>query len=71
MFKCVIVLVAVCAIFAPLSLVWGASDGAMKLRAVNGLSEFKPPEAFLNGNFMPPQLPIQPLIFGLPFTHQA
>jgi hypothetical protein len=55
--------VAVCAIFAPLSLVWGASDGAMKLRAVNGLSEFKPPEAFLNGNFIADEIEPQ-YIFG-------
>ena len=52
MFKSVMLLLAVCMIFAPLSPVWGASDGAMKLRALNGLGDFTPPETFLNGNFI-------------------
>lgn len=36
----------------PFNLASAASDQAMQLRNRNGLSEFKPPEAFLAGNFV-------------------
>jgi len=63
MFKSGMLLLAVCMIFAPLSPVWGASDGAMKLRALNGLGDFTPPETFLNGNFIADEITPQ-YIFG-------
>ncbi len=63
MLKVVVLLLSVCAIFAPVNFVWGASDGAMKLRALNGLSEFTPSEAFLKGNFVADEIEPQ-FIFG-------
>jgi hypothetical protein len=63
MLKVVVLLLSACAIFAPLNLVWGASDGAMKLRALNGLSEFTPSEAFLNSNFVADEIEPQ-FVFG-------
>ncbi len=52
MLKVLTVLVAICGIFTTYSPVWAISDGAAKLRELNGLSEFTPPETFLNGNFI-------------------
>ena len=52
MSKALIILLATCAIFMIFGPVWPASDGALKLRALNDLTEFAPPEAFLNGNFV-------------------
>jgi len=63
MLNVVVLLLSVCAIFAPLNQGWGASDGAMKLRALNGLSEFTPPEAFLNANFVADEIEPQ-YVFG-------
>ncbi len=63
MLKIIMLLLLVCALFAPLNPVWGASDGAMKFRALNGLSEFTPTEAFLKGNFVADE--IEPrFVFG-------
>jgi len=61
--RSLVLIVALCTILAPLSQVWGASDGAMKLRTLNGLSEFTPPEAFLNGNFIADEIEPQ-YVFG-------
>ena len=63
MLKILVVLGAVCAIFAPVSPVWAASERALKLRAQNGLSEFMPSDAFLNGNFVADEIEPQ-FIFG-------
>jgi len=63
MSKALIILLAICAVFITLNPVWAASDGAMKLRAVNGLSEFTPPETFLNGNFVADEIEPQ-YVFG-------
>jgi hypothetical protein len=63
MSKALIILLAICALFTIFSPVWGASDGAMKLRALNGLSEFIPSEAFLNGNFVADEIEPQ-YVFG-------
>lgn len=63
MFKSVRFLLVICAVFVPFSAVWGASEGAMKLRAQNGLGEFAPPASFLNGNFIADELNPQ-YIFG-------
>lgn len=52
MLKVLVVLMAICGIFTTSSPAWAISDGAVKLRALNGLSGFTPPEAFLNGNFV-------------------
>jgi len=46
-----IIFLTVCAIFTACP-VWAASEGALKLRSLNDLSEFTPPEAFVNGNFV-------------------
>ena len=46
------VLLGAAIVFAICSAVGAASEQAMKLRSQNGLSEFAPPEAFLNGNFL-------------------
>lgn len=46
------VLLGAAIVFAICSTVGAASEQAMKLRSQNGLSEFAPPEAFLNGNFL-------------------
>ncbi|MCE5336059.1 MAG: hypothetical protein LLG06_15870 [Desulfobacteraceae bacterium] len=46
------VLMTACALLAPLAIGWAASDGAMKLRAENGLTEFKVPATLLSGNFV-------------------
>jgi len=46
------VLLGAAIVFAIGSAVGAASEQAMKLRSQNGLSEFAPPEAFLNGNFL-------------------
>jgi len=52
MSKTLIILIAICALFTISSPVWAASAEALKLRALNDLTEFAPPEAFLNGNFV-------------------
>jgi hypothetical protein len=54
---------AICAVFITFNPVWAASEGALKLRAINGLSEFTPPEAFLNGNFVADEIEPQ-YVFG-------
>jgi len=46
------VLLGAAIVFAICSAVGAASEQAMKLRSQNGLTEFAPPEAFLNGNFL-------------------
>jgi len=46
------VLLGAAIVFAICSAVGASSEQAMKLRSQNGLSEFAPPEAFLNGNFL-------------------
>jgi len=46
------VLLGAAIVFAICSAVGAASEQAMKLRSQNGLSEFAPPEAFQNGNFL-------------------
>ncbi len=63
MSKILIILVAICATFITFSPVWAASEGALKLRALNGLSEFTPQEAFLNGNFVADEIEPQ-YVFG-------
>lgn len=52
MSKALAILIAICALFTISSPVWAASDEALKLRTLNDLTEFAPPEAFLNGNFV-------------------
>ncbi|MFZ0931791.1 MAG: hypothetical protein WAN11_24550 [Syntrophobacteraceae bacterium] len=63
MLKVLRVPLAFCAIFVLLSPVWAASDGAVKLRSVNGLCEFMPSEAFLNSNFVADEIEPQ-YVFG-------
>ena len=63
MLKFLVILAAVCAIFAPLSPASAASESALKLRAQNGLCEFMPPDSFLNGNFVADEVEPQ-LVFG-------
>jgi len=63
MLKFLVVLAAIGVIFVPFSPVWAASGGAMKLRAQNGLCDFKPPEPFLNGNFVADEIEPQ-FVFG-------
>jgi hypothetical protein len=63
MLKVLMILLAICVIFTPLSPLWGASDEAVKLRALNGLCEFMPSEAFLNGNFVADEIEPQ-YVFG-------
>ncbi|MGA2937821.1 MAG: hypothetical protein ABSF52_12055 [Syntrophobacteraceae bacterium] len=63
MLKVLIVLLAICGIFTNCSPVWAISDGAVKLRALNCLSEFTPPETFLNGNFVADEIEPQ-YVFG-------
>jgi hypothetical protein len=55
-------LLIISVIVAPLSC-WGASAGAVKLRALNGLSEFVPPESFPDGNFIADEINPQ-YVFG-------
>ncbi len=52
MLKVLMILLAICGIFTTCCPVWAISDGAAKLRDLNGLCEFMPSEAFLNGNFV-------------------
>lgn len=52
MLKAIMLVLAVFLMLTPLSPAWGASDAAMKMRAQNALSEFSPPESFLDGNFV-------------------
>ena len=63
MSKSLVILVAIGAIFIAFSPAWAASEGALKLRALNGLSEFTPPESFLNGNFVADEIEPQ-YVFG-------
>ena len=63
MLKFLVILAAVCAIFAPLSPASAASESALKLRAQNGLCDFMPPDSFLNGNFVADEVEPQ-LVFG-------
>ena len=63
MFKALIILLAICALVTIFSPAWAASEGALKLRAQDGLSEFTPPEAFLNGNFVADEIEPQ-YVFG-------
>jgi len=63
MLKVWMILLAFCAIFVFFSRVWAASDGAEKLRSVNGLCEFTPSEAFLNSNFVADEIQPQ-YVFG-------
>ncbi len=63
MLKVLTVLMAICGIFTTYSPVWAISDGAAKLRHLNGLSEFTPPESFLNGNFIADEIEPQ-YVFG-------
>jgi hypothetical protein len=63
MLKVLMILLAFCAIFVLLSPVWAASDGAVKLRSLNGLCEFTPSEAFLNSNFVADEIEPQ-YVFG-------
>jgi hypothetical protein len=62
MVKSVMFFTVVCVMFAPLSS-WGAGNEAMKLRALNGLGDFTPPETFLNSNFIADELDPQ-YVFG-------
>jgi hypothetical protein len=63
MLKALTVLLAICGIFTTYNPVWAISEGAVKLRALNGLSEFTPPETFLNGNFVADEIEPQ-YVFG-------
>ncbi len=63
MLKVLTVLLAICGIFTTCSPVWAISDGAVKQRALNGLREFTPSEAFLNGNFVADEIEPQ-YVFG-------
>jgi hypothetical protein len=47
-----LMLLGILVLLAPLGTAWAASEQAMKLRAQNDLSEYTPPAAFLNGNFV-------------------
>jgi hypothetical protein len=63
MLKVFMILLAICGIFTSYSPVWAISDGAVNLRALNGLSEFSPPETFLNANFIADEIEPQ-YVFG-------
>lgn len=63
MLKSFLVLVAICVTLTTIGPVWAASEGALKLRAQNGLGEFTPPEAFLNSNFVADEIEPQ-YVFG-------
>jgi hypothetical protein len=63
MLKVLMILLAICGIFTNYSPVLAISDGAAKLRNLNGLSEFTPPETFLNGNFIADEIEPQ-FVFG-------
>jgi len=63
MSKSLVILVAIGAILITSSPAWAASQDASKLRAQNGLSEFTPPEAFLEGNFVADEIEPQ-YVFG-------
>jgi hypothetical protein len=58
-----LMLLGILILLAPLSTSWAASEQAMKLRAQSDLSEYTPPPAFLNGNFVADE--VEPgFIFG-------
>jgi hypothetical protein len=61
--KILIVLAVAFALFTTSCPVWAASEGALKLRAMHGLSEFTPPEAFLDSNFVADEIEPQ-YVFG-------
>ncbi len=63
MSKALIILLAICGILITYSTVLAISDGAAKLRDLNSLSEFAPPETFLNGNFIADEIEPQ-FVFG-------
>jgi hypothetical protein len=63
MSKILTFLLAICAFFTTFGPAWAASEAALKLRSTNGLSEFSPPEAFLNGNFVADEIEPQ-YVFG-------
>ncbi|MHC1727090.1 MAG: hypothetical protein AB9866_13960 [Syntrophobacteraceae bacterium] len=50
--KALFVFIALSILLAPIAQTRAASEGAMKLRGQNRLSEFTPAEQFLNGNFV-------------------
>jgi hypothetical protein len=58
-----LMLLGIFVLLAASSTSWAASEQAMKLRAQNDLSEYTPPAAFLNGNFVADE--VEPgFIFG-------
>ncbi|HYA41577.1 MAG TPA: hypothetical protein VEF34_09755 [Syntrophobacteraceae bacterium] len=61
--KNLMILPVICALLVSFGLAWAASDEASKLRALHGLSEFTPPEVFLNGNFVADEIEPQ-YVFG-------
>ncbi len=63
MSKILIILAITFALFTTSCPVWAASDGALKLRTMHGLSEFTPPEDFINGNFVADEIDPQ-YVFG-------
>ncbi|MGA2223791.1 MAG: hypothetical protein ABSH41_05040 [Syntrophobacteraceae bacterium] len=63
MLKFLVIFAAICAISAPLSPVWAASESALNLRSQNGLCDFMPPESFLSGNFVADEVEPQ-FVFG-------
>ncbi len=63
MLKFLVIFAAICAISTPLSPVWAASESALKLRSQNGLSDFMPPDSFLNANFVADEIEPQ-FVFG-------
>jgi hypothetical protein len=63
MLKVSTILLAICGIFTAYSPVLAVSDGAARLRDLNALSEFAPPETFLNGNFIADEIEPQ-FVFG-------